>query len=153
MTTCGTSTTIGITSNNSTISIKRTISTVRTAMISDEIRRLHELHQAGALSDAEFEQAKAKVLAGAGPDDRVSLDKGPSSGPGFEARSNAIEAQFRALRRSRRDRWLGGVCGGLDGVLHVEAWVWRLVFCVFTLITPGLGALVYLLMWLFVPEE
>jgi phage shock protein C len=29
-------------------------------MISDEIKRLHELHQAGALTDAEFEQAKAK---------------------------------------------------------------------------------------------
>ncbi len=31
--------------------------------MSDEIKRLHELHQAGALSDAEFEQAKAKLLA------------------------------------------------------------------------------------------
>ena len=131
-------------------------------MISDEIRRLHELHQAGALTDAEFEQAKAKVLASAGPAERgpaerVSLNKGTSGASGatggFEARSNAIEAQFRALRRSRRDRWLGGVCGGLDGVLHVEAWVWRLVFCVFTLITSGFGALVYLLMWVFVPEE
>jgi hypothetical protein len=30
--------------------------------ISDEIKRLHELHQAGALSAAEFEQAKAKLL-------------------------------------------------------------------------------------------
>ena len=28
--------------------------------ISDEIKRLHDLHQAGALSAAEFEQAKAK---------------------------------------------------------------------------------------------
>jgi multidrug resistance efflux pump len=40
-------------------------------MISDEIRRLHELHQAGALSDAEFEQAKAKVLAS----EKVNLNK------------------------------------------------------------------------------
>ena len=31
--------------------------------LSDEIKRLHELHQAGALSDAEFEQAKTRVLA------------------------------------------------------------------------------------------
>ena len=28
--------------------------------ISDEIKRLHELHQAGALTDAEFEAAKAR---------------------------------------------------------------------------------------------
>jgi len=131
-------------------------------MISDEIRRLHELHQAGALSDAEFERAKAKVLAG----ERVNLDKdrtayGPGSGAGagpgvgaqFEAGANALEARLRALRRSRRDRWLGGVCGGLNGVLGLETWVWRLVFLLFALITSGFGALVYLLMWIFVPEE
>ena len=31
--------------------------------VSDEIKRLHELHLAGALTDAEFEQAKARTLA------------------------------------------------------------------------------------------
>ncbi|WP_312552169.1 PspC domain-containing protein [Massilia sp.] len=126
-------------------------------MISDEIRRLHELHQAGALSDAEFEQAKAKVLSGsysgnaaggAGP--RVNLNKGASE---FKAGCTVVETQLRALRRSRTDRWIGGVCGGLNGVLGIEAWVWRLVFVLFTLLTSGFGALVYLLMWIFVPEE
>lgn len=123
-------------------------------MISDEIRRLHELHQAGALSDAEFEQAKAKVLAG----ERVNLHKdrsnhSSSAGPDFQAGFNSVEAQVRALRRSRRDRWLGGVCGGLNGVLGVETWVWRLIFVLFAILTSGFGALVYVLMWIFVPEE
>lgn len=128
-------------------------------MISDEIRRLHELHQAGALSDAEFEQAKARVLSGsysgngagtggAGP--RINLDK---AGSEFQAGCSAVGTQLRALRRSRADRWIGGVCGGLNGVLGIEAWVWRLVFVLFTLLTSGFGALVYLLMWIFVPEE
>ncbi|MFC4930852.1 PspC domain-containing protein [Massilia sp. GCM10023247] len=131
-------------------------------MISDEIRRLHELHQAGALSDAEFEQAKAKVLAGtssgnaygsAGP--RINLDKDEgTAGNGYGPRcTSAVETQLRSLRRSRADRWLGGVCGGLAGILGLESWVWRLIFTVFTLITSGFGALVYLLMWIFVPEE
>jgi len=123
-------------------------------MISDEIRRLHELHQAGALSDAEFEQAKAKVLSGSysgnGADPRVNLNKGGSE---FKAGCTAVETQLRALRRSRTDRWIGGVCGGLNGVLGIEAWVWRLIFVLFTLLTSGFGALVYLLMWIFVPEE
>ena len=117
-------------------------------MISDEIRRLHELHQAGALTDAEFEQAKAKVLAG----ERVNLNKNGASS-GYHAGGSTVETQLRALRRSRRDRWLGGVCGGLNGVMGIETWVWRLVFLLFTLITSGFGALVYLLMWIFVPEE
>ena len=110
-------------------------------MISDEIKRLHELHLAGALTDAEFEQAKAKVLAGA----TVNLGKdAPSDG--------SLGAEFSRLRRSRADRWLGGVCGGLAVVSHVDAWVWRLVFTLFTL-TYGIGAVIYVLLWIFVPEE
>jgi phage shock protein C len=121
-------------------------------MISDEIRRLHELHQAGALTDAEFEQAKAKVLAGVGSNERVNLNKNGGS-TAYSTGGSTVETQLRALRRSRRDRWLGGVCGGLNGVMGIETWVWRLVFLLFTLITSGFGALVYLLMWIFVPEE
>ena len=122
-------------------------------MISDEIRRLHELHQAGALSDIEFEQAKAKVLATAPASERVSLDKDGAPGTGFNARGSSVEAQFKALRRSRRDRWLAGVCGGLAGTFGLEAWVWRILFIVLTILTSGFGALLYLLMWIFVPEE
>jgi phage shock protein C len=107
-------------------------------MISDEIKRLHELHQAGALSDAEFEAAKAKVLSAPG----VSLSKPADS----------FGAEINALRRSRTDRWLGGVCGGLAVATGVESWVWRLVFALFTL-TFGFGAVIYLLLWIFVPEE
>ena len=107
--------------------------------MSDEIKRLHELHQAGALTDAEFEQAKARVLAG-GPS--VNLNKG----------NGALSDELSALRRSRTDRWLGGVCGGLARVSGVDSWVWRLVFALFT-ITFGFGLLVYLLFWIFVPEE
>jgi phage shock protein C len=111
-------------------------------MISDEIRRLHELHQAGALSAAEFEQAKAKVLSGQVPGERVNLSKGDGT----------LSGEFNALRRSRSDRWLGGVCGGLGLASGIDAWVWRLVFTLFT-ITFGFGAVIYLLMWIFVPEE
>ena len=118
-------------------------------MISDEIRRLHELHQAGALSDAEFEQAKAKVLAA----DRVSLDKGNGGAGTCGSQTSRFEAQLRSLRRSRSDRWLGGVCAGLSATFGMETVAWRLVFALFTLITSGLGAIAYLLLWIFVPEE
>jgi phage shock protein PspC (stress-responsive transcriptional regulator) len=100
--------------------------------MSDEIKRLHELHQAGALSDAEFEQAKARLLGAAGSTDGVG--------------------DIGQLRRSRTDRWLGGVCGGLAKVSGMESWIWRLVFALFVL-TFGFGIVIYLLMWIFVPEE
>jgi len=108
--------------------------------ISDEVKRLHELHQAGALTDAEFNQAKAKVLSS------VNLDKSSDSGSDFTT-------EIGRLRRSRTDRWLGGVCGGLAKVSNMEAWIWRLVFALVALCGFGAGVVIYLLMWIFVPEE
>jgi phage shock protein C len=109
--------------------------------ISDEIKRLHDLHQAGALSDSEFIRAKEKVLAGS----TVNLDK-TASGDG------SFSAEFSKLRRSRADRWLGGVCGGIAVASGIDAWIWRLVFALFG-VTYGVGILIYVLLWVFVPEE
>jgi len=117
-------------------------------MLSDEIKRLHELHQAGALSDAEYEQAKARILSGAAT---VSLSKDATSreGTSFDAHRDNL---LSGLRRSRLDRWLGGVCGGLARTYGLESWVWRLIFVLFVL-SFGTGILIYLLLWVFVPEE
>jgi phage shock protein C len=112
--------------------------------ISDEIKRLHELHQAGALSDAEFAQAKARLLAG------VNLDK-PGDSANRDSGRNLVE-QFSALRRSRSDRWLGGVCGGLARISGLDSWIWRLLFALFAL-TFGFGLVIYILLWIFVPDE
>jgi len=112
--------------------------------ISEEIKRLHELHLAGALSDAEFAQAKAKLLS------NINLDK--SDSPSDSGPSNDLVQEFNRLRRSRNDRWLGGVCGGLGRASGMEAWIWRLVFVLFTL-TFGFGVVIYLLLWIFVPDE
>jgi phage shock protein C len=111
--------------------------------ISDEIKRLHELHQAGALTAAEFEQAKAKLLNAS-----VNLNKPSSTGNA----NDDFVSDISRLRRSRSDRWLGGVCGGLGRVSGVDAWIWRLVFAL-CVIFAGFGILIYLLMWIFVPEE
>ncbi|ATD62436.1 MULTISPECIES: PspC domain-containing protein [Janthinobacterium] len=112
--------------------------------VSEEIKRLHELHLAGALSDAEFAQAKAKLLS------NINLDK--SDSPSDSGPSNDLVQEFNRLRRSRNDRWLGGVCGGLGRASGMEAWIWRLVFVLFTL-TFGFGVVIYLLLWIFVPDE
>ena len=109
--------------------------------ISDEIKRLHELHQAGALSDSEFARAKEKVLSGS----TVNLGK-TAIGDG------TLTAEFSKLRRSRTDRWLGGVCGGIAVASGIDAWIWRLVFALFG-VTYGVGILIYVLLWIFVPEE
>lgn len=106
--------------------------------ISDEIKRLHELHLSGALTDAEFAQAKEKLLA--------SLEGG--SAP-F---ADDSLSQLGKIRRSRTDKWLGGICGGLAKVSGLESWIWRLIFVLFTLYF-GVGVVAYILAWIFVPEE
>jgi phage shock protein PspC (stress-responsive transcriptional regulator) len=103
--------------------------------ITNDLERLAELHRSGALSDAEFASAKAHALAGTLP-----------SG------TNAVVHWLHALRRSRTDRWLGGVCGGLAPATGLPAWLWRLIFASL-LLCGGTGLMVYLLLWILVPKE
>ncbi len=103
--------------------------------LSDELERLGALQQRGVLSDAEFREAKARVLAEPAHD-----------------RSGAAVAAMNRLRRSRSDRWLGGVCAGLAQLLGLAPWLWRLMFVLLAL-CAGTGFMAYLLLWIFVPEE
>jgi phage shock protein C len=103
--------------------------------VSEELGKLGELHQRGVLSDDEFAQAKARVLGG-----------GPAP------RANQPASAINALRRSTEDRWLGGVCGGIARATGLATWVWRLIFALGTL-CAGSGILLYILLWILVPEE
>jgi phage shock protein C len=115
--------------------------------IADEIQRLHELHQSGALTDAEFAQAKAKLLDSLGASASSHQSASASS-----VRTDDALNQLNHFRRSKNDRWLGGICGGLGKFTGLESWIWRLVF-VFFAMCVGTGLLAYLLAWIFVPEE
>ena len=58
----------------------------------------------------------------------------------------------RKLYRSRSDRMIGGVCGGLAAYLGVDVTVVRLI-AVATILLPGPSIIAYLLAWIIVPEE
>lgn len=100
--------------------------------LTDELQRLHQLHRDGALTDDEFAQAKARLLQAA-----------DAPAP--------LEA-MNALRRSRSDRLLGGVCGGLAVATGMPAWAVRLIVVLLAL-WGGAGVLIYLLLWMFVPDD
>ena len=56
------------------------------------------------------------------------------------------------LARSQTDRMVSGVCGGLGAYLGIEAvWV-RLFFVLITVVPNGFGLLVYLILWIIMPE-
>ena len=54
--------------------------------------------------------------------------------------------------RSRRDRKIAGVCGGLGEYFDLDPIIFRIGFAVLTL-AGGSGLVLYLLAWLFLPEE
>ena len=103
--------------------------------LSDELSKLAELRASGSLSEAEFELAKQRLL-----------------GERLAGTDNELTSAVNTFRRSRADRWFGGVCGGIAKATGVDSWVWRLLFAVL-FIFAGAGLLLYLLLWLFVPSE
>ena len=58
----------------------------------------------------------------------------------------------RRLYRSRGERIVGGVCGGLAAYFDVDPSVIRLVFLLAALL-GGHGILVYLALWIIMPPE
>ncbi len=103
--------------------------------IADDLTQLEQLRDRGSLSPDEYQRAKNKLLAAGQPRPAEPL---------FQA--------LNGLRRSATDRWLGGVCGGLAQATGVEAWLWRILF-VACFAMGGVGLLVYVVLWVFVPLE
>ena len=57
----------------------------------------------------------------------------------------------RPFKRVKKAAWLGGVCAGLAYAIGAPTWVirglWLLLF-----LGAGLGGLIYLILWLVVPQ-
>lgn len=74
----------------------------------------------------------------------AALPPGPASGPTRTPR--------RPLWRSRTQRWLTGVAGGLGEYFGIDPLIIRIVFAGLT-IFHGLGVALYLIAWVLIPEE
>jgi len=59
----------------------------------------------------------------------------------------------KQLRRSRQDRWIAGICGGLGEFFGLDPVWFRLIFVILGLPGGVPGVLIYLIMWLVIPEE
>ena len=69
--------------------------------MADELEKLHRLLQGGALTQAEFDAAKARLLGGAPSPDR--------------------SLPINRLRLSDSDKWIAGVCGGVAAVTVISS--------------------------------
>jgi phage shock protein PspC (stress-responsive transcriptional regulator) len=59
----------------------------------------------------------------------------------------------RRLVRSRHDRWLSGVCGGVAEYAGVDANLVRLLVVLATVLGFGVTILVYVAAWILVPQD
>ncbi len=56
------------------------------------------------------------------------------------------------LFRSRKEKVIGGVCGGVAEYFGIDPIIIRIIFVVL-LIGKGVGLLAYIIMWIAIPEE
>jgi phage shock protein PspC (stress-responsive transcriptional regulator) len=75
-----------------------------------------------------------------------------NGGPGAVLPVESPQKPFR-LHRSRRDRMLAGVCGGLAESLGVDAALIRIGLVALTVLGFGFGIVLYLAAWILAPEE
>jgi phage shock protein C len=76
----------------------------------------------------------------------------PEPPPGPEPTPPPADVPKPVLRRSRDDRVIGGVCGGLGRYFGIDPVILRIVFVVL-LLAGGSGILLYLVAWIVIPEE
>jgi phage shock protein C len=63
-----------------------------------------------------------------------------------------MSEDVKRLYRSREERMLAGVCGGLGNYFTVDPTLVRVLFVLFGLVGGG-GILAYLILWILIPLE
>ena len=63
-----------------------------------------------------------------------------------------MNTEVKRLYRSRKERMVGGVCGGLGDFFQVDPLIFRLIFAL-AFFGAGSGFLIYLVMMLIISEE
>ncbi len=60
----------------------------------------------------------------------------------------------KGLTRSKTDRWIAGVCGGIARRFDVNSTMVRITYVLFSMLSAAFpGVLVYVLLWILIPEE
>lgn len=90
----------------------------------------------------------APPLPGAGARSQADGEAGEPADAGAGPRT----ASSRILRRSREDRVIAGVCGGIGQYVGVDPVLVRLAFVALAL-AGGAGLLVYVVAWLVMPQQ
>ncbi len=59
---------------------------------------------------------------------------------------------LQVFTKSKKNRWLGGICSGLGERTPLPAWAWRMLFVLMAMFY-GIGIFIYIVLWIFAPSE
>jgi len=59
----------------------------------------------------------------------------------------------KRLYRSKKDRMIAGICGGIANYFDADPTIVRLIWAIATLLSVGFGIIVYLIAWIIIPEK
>ena len=59
----------------------------------------------------------------------------------------------KKLYRSKKERMIGGVCGGIGEFLEIDPTVVRVIWAFATILSVGIGIIAYILAWIIIPEK
>lgn len=107
----------------------------------------------GGSSGTQYDEPPASTPPPAGPPPPPGgSDPGSGRGPDRGGWDREALTDYRRLRRSREDRKIAGVAGGLARHLDVDPLLVRVLLVVLVFF-GGAGIVLYTALWLFVPEE
>ena len=64
-----------------------------------------------------------------------------------------MSKEVKKLYRSRKDKMIAGICGGIGEIYSLDPTMIRLVYALITIFSAGTAILVYILGWIIIPEE
>ncbi len=92
-----------------------------------------------------------------GVHDRQAAGHAAAGGAGAAASGESYGTETspppKRLYRDSKDRWLGGVCSGIANYLNIDTTLVRFLFAVVSFGGFGLGFLIYLALWILLPEK
>lgn len=115
-------------------------------LMNDKVRK-----GAACVTDADIDE----IIASMGRPEDFENESADSSETGTTERTETRrESRTRKrLYRDSSDKFLGGVCSGIAAYLNVDPAITRILFAIITFGGFGLGFLIYILLWIVLPEK
>jgi phage shock protein PspC (stress-responsive transcriptional regulator) len=101
--------------------------------------RLTEFKQVITMEDVQY------AISVLGTPEDISDNEGTSEREKFSSRG------YHRMYRDPDQRIIGGVCAGMGAYWRIEPWLVRVIFFIIAMM-GGLGGLLYLILWIVIPE-